>query len=41
MKAKAAIRTADENALFAQGLVLLLVLLVFVLLIQRGGVPIG
>ena len=41
MKAKAAIRTAGENALFAQGLVLLLVLLVFVLLIQRGGVPIG
>ena len=41
MKAKAAIRAADENALFVQGLVLLLVLLVFVLLIQRGGVPIG
>ena len=41
MKAVAAIRTADETALFAQGLALLLVLLVFVLLIQRGGVPIG
>ena len=40
MKAKAAIRTADENALFAQGLALLLVIFL-VLLIQRGGVPIG
>ena len=40
MKAVAAIRTADETVLFAQGLALLLVL-VFVLLIQRGGVPIG
>ena len=41
MKAVAAIRTADETVHFAQGLALLLVLLVFVLLIQRGGVPIG
>ena len=40
MKAVAAIRTADETALFAQGLALLLVIFL-VLLIQRGGVPIG
>jgi len=41
MKAVAAIRTADETVLYAQALALFLVLLVFVLLIQRGGVPIG
>jgi len=40
MRAKAAIRTADETVHYAQALVLLLVL-VLVLLIQRGGVPIG
>ncbi len=40
MRAKAAIRTADETVLKAQGLVLLLAV-VLVLLIQRGGVPIG
>ena len=40
MKAVAAIRTADETVLFAQGLTLLLVIFL-VLLIQRGGVPIG
>ncbi|MEL7682494.1 hypothetical protein ABC955_01010 [Citromicrobium bathyomarinum] len=40
MKAVAAIRTADETVLFAQGLALLLVIFL-VLLIQRGGVPIG
>lgn len=40
MKAVAAIRTADETVLFAQGFALLLVIFL-VLLIQRGGVPIG
>lgn len=40
MQAKAAIRTVDETALYAQGLGLFLVL-VIVLLIERGGVPIG
>ena len=40
MKAVAAIRTADETVLCAQGLALLLVIFL-VLLIQRGGVPIG
>lgn len=40
MRAKAAIRTVDETVLKAQGLVLLLIL-VIVLLIERGGVPIG
>ena len=40
MQAKAAIRSADKTVLNAQGLVLLLVL-VLVLLIERGGVPIG
>lgn len=40
MKAVAAIRTADETVLFAQGLALLLVIFL-VLFIQRGGVPIG
>tara|TARA_R100000049_G_C1943742_1_gene88333 strand:- start:864 stop:986 length:123 start_codon:yes stop_codon:yes gene_type:complete len=40
MKAVAAIRTADETVHFAQGLALLLVIFL-VLLIQRGGVPIG
>ena len=40
MKAVAAIRTADETVRFAQGLALLLVIFL-VLLIQRGGVPIG
>ena len=40
MQAKAAIRTADETVLKAQGLVLLFVLLL-VLISERGGVPIG
>lgn len=40
MRAKAAIRTAEDTVPFAQGL-LLFVLLVLVLLIERGGVPIG
>lgn len=40
MKAQAAIRTADETVLKAQGLVLLLVL-VLLLISERGGVPIG
>ncbi|GAB5348361.1 hypothetical protein TMRO357_01297 [Alteriqipengyuania sp. 357] len=40
MQAKAAIRTAKATVLNAQAFVLLLIL-VLVLLIQRGGVPIG
>lgn len=40
MQAKAAIRTADETVLYAQGLALLLVL-VILLISERGGVPIG
>ena len=40
MPAKAAIRTADKTVLYAQGLVLLVVL-VLVLISERGGVPIG
>ena len=40
MRAKAAILTADETVQFAQALVLFLAV-VLVLLIQRGGVPIG